>query len=175
MIRVDPASPVTRPRVTPDATPRHERRDPVSPVTHITITTELEPIELQPLNDIEAQFTQFWDVYPSKKDKPRAKKSFQSALKRTSFDVILAGAQRYRDDPNRQDQFTKNPSTWLNNDAWDNPPEPAPVRKLANWEQAALLARKYREQAEQPAIEYYNETNVRELESSTWLKGLDDD
>ena len=49
VIRIDPASGVSRPRATDDATPRQDRRDPVSPVTHITRTTELEPLKQKPL------------------------------------------------------------------------------------------------------------------------------
>jgi hypothetical protein len=43
VVRIDPASGKSRPRVTDDATPCQDGRDPVSPVTHRTITTELEP------------------------------------------------------------------------------------------------------------------------------------
>ena len=50
VVRIDPASRVTRPHVTDDATPRQDRRDPVSPVTHITRTTELEPLKQEPLS-----------------------------------------------------------------------------------------------------------------------------
>ncbi len=38
---------------------------------------------------------------------------------------IIAGAKRYRDDPNREDEFTKHPSTWLNGACWDDDPLPA--------------------------------------------------
>jgi len=44
-------------------------------------------------------------------------------------------------------------ATWLNADAWDNPPEPARGRKLTNAENAALLAQRYRGQDEVKAIE----------------------
>jgi hypothetical protein len=103
--------------------------------------------------DIESSFSQFWAVYPKKDDKPLAKRSFEKALNRASLEVILAGAKRYRDDPNREDAFTKNPSTWLNADAWENGPLPARGRKLTNAENAALLAMKYREQDSVKAIE----------------------
>lgn len=73
-----------------------------------------------------AQFAEFWSVYPRRDDKPRARRAFSKALERADFDAILGGAQRYRDDPNRKPGFTKMPATWLNADAWDNPPLPAP-------------------------------------------------
>jgi hypothetical protein len=94
---------------------------PQSPPTdtggNLTITTQLEPLEQEPLNDI---FEQFWEIYPKKADKALAKRSLEKALKRTTAERILDGARHYRDDPRRDDAFTKNPSTWLNADAWDN-------------------------------------------------------
>jgi hypothetical protein len=107
---------------------------------------------------IENDFACFWSVYPKKDDKPLAKRSFEKALGRASLEVIIAGAERYRDDPNREEAFTKNPSTWLNADAWENGPLPARGRKLTNAENAALLARKYREEGvreiEAPDVDY---------------------
>ena len=76
--------------------------------------------------DIEREFDQFWDIYPKKADKALARRSFEKALKKTTLDVILDGAERYRDDPNRDPEFTKNPSTWLNAEAWEN--ESLPVK-----------------------------------------------
>ncbi len=103
--------------------------------------------------DIESAFNKFWAVYPKKTDKRLALKSFVKALKRETLEPILDGAMRYRDDPNRDDSFTKNPSTWLNADAWENGPEPVRGRKLTNAENAALLAQKYRGQEQVKAIE----------------------
>ena len=54
-----------------------------------------------------------------------AAKAFEKALGRADIETIVAGAERYRDDPNREQRFTKNPATWLNADAWENEPEPA--------------------------------------------------
>jgi hypothetical protein len=89
----------------------------------LTRTSELEPIEQKPVNYI-GDFDQFWNIYPKKADKALARRSFEKALKTTTLDVILAGAERYRDDPGRDPEFTKNPSTWLNAEAWDNDPLP---------------------------------------------------
>jgi hypothetical protein len=92
-----------------------------------------EDKQLEKTIDIEQGFTQFWSVYPKKDDKPLAKRSFEKALDRATLDVIIAGAERYRDDPNREAGFTKNPSTWLNADAWENGPLPS-TRKKTNSE-----------------------------------------
>ena len=94
--------------------------------------------------DKESEFDSFWAVYPKKKDKPRARKEFGYAIGRVEFEVLLAGAIVYRDDPNRDDQYTKHPSTWLHNDAWENGVEPEKVKKLTNAEQGAMLAAQYR-------------------------------
>lgn len=136
----------------------------------LTITTELEPQEPELLNK---GFATFWAIYPKKDDKPLAKRSFEKALKRANLDVIVAGAERYRDDPNREQLFTKNPSTWLNADAWENGPLPSRVikkpRKLTNAEEGALLVSKWRaeEDAVKPKEIGYDMGNI--------LKGVDDE
>lgn len=71
-----------------------------------------------------SEFAAFWEVYPKRADKRAALKAWRAALKRTSQDTIYAGALRYRDDPNRDERFTKNPATWLNADSWENGPLP---------------------------------------------------
>jgi hypothetical protein len=121
--------------------------------------------------DIEQGFNRFWSVYPKKDDKPLAKRSFEKALDRTTVEVIVSAAERYRDDPNREALFTKNPSTWLNADAWENGPLPSRVvskpRKLTNAEEGALLVAKLRaREQEKKAIE----SNVR-----VELNGVGDD
>tara|TARA_S200002703_G_scaffold158366_1_gene168546 strand:- start:1187 stop:1978 length:792 start_codon:yes stop_codon:yes gene_type:complete len=170
VVRIDPASGKSRPRVTDDATPRHSRPDPVSPVSQRTRTTELEPEEQEQLNN---KFEQFWAVYPKKDDKGLARRSFEKALKRASLEQIVAGAEKYRDDPNREQAFTKNPSTWLNADAWENGPLPSRIvrkpRKLTNAEEGALLVAKWRaeEEAQKPKEIGYDMGNI--------LKGVDDE
>jgi hypothetical protein len=87
----------------------------------LTITTELEPEELEPLNDINAQFNDFWSVYPRKKGKGQARKAFEKALEKTDIATILHGVAAYvaygdMDDP----QFIAHPSTWLNGERWED-------------------------------------------------------
>lgn len=107
--------------------------------------TKLEKTSRENTGDFEL----FWSVYPKKADKPVAKRAFEKAVKRASLETIVNGAEKYRDDPNREQQYTKNPSSWLNADAWENGPLPARDRKLTNAENAALLAMKYRQQSGQ--------------------------
>jgi hypothetical protein len=131
----------------------------------LTRTTELEPTKRELLN---LAFDKFWSVYPKKDDKPLAKRSFEKALDRTTVEVIVSAAERYRDDPNREALFTKNPSTWLNADAWENGPLPSRVvskpRKLTNAEEGALLVQRLRVEEQQ-----------KQLESDMGLKGIDDE
>jgi len=118
-------------------------------------------------------FNSFWTIYPNGSDKPRARREFEKAIKRIDADTILAGAERYRDDPNRSPEFTKHPSTWLHNDSWDNPALPAPAvkaRRMTNAEEGALLSQKYREE-EQLAMGEGNPVVAGQLEAdaSEWV------
>jgi hypothetical protein len=116
-------------------------------------------------------FDLFWSIYPKKDDKPLAVRAFKKACERASLDVIIAGAERYRDDPNREDEFTKNPGSWLRADAWANGPLPARGRKLTNAENAALLHRRIvaeeQQKEQREAIAYY--PDIEGL-----VKGIDD-
>lgn len=84
--------------------------------THRTKTQEL----LIP----ESGFDEFWAVYPRKAGKRDARKAWDAARRGTPAAVIIAGAERYRDDPNREPAYTAHPATWLRADRWDDEPLP---------------------------------------------------
>jgi hypothetical protein len=63
-------------------------------------------------------FQVFWKVYPRRVGKRNAQTAFKNALKRDDAECIIAGATAYRDDPNRDADFTSHPATWLNGDRW---------------------------------------------------------
>jgi hypothetical protein len=87
-------------------------------------------------------FTEFWNEYPRKLDKGKAKRAFASALTRATFEDILAGAIRYKNDQNRLDEFTKYPASWLNADSWENgplPDDPRAAKQREAKEQARLM------------------------------------
>jgi hypothetical protein len=138
---------------------------------HLTRTTKRQPLERKPINN---GFDQFWAVYPKKEDKRLAKRSFDQAIKRADLETIVAGAERYRDDPNRDEGWTKNPSTWLNADAWENGPIAARIsrqpRKLTNAEEGILLTQRLRER------DRMNAEKPKELDydMGITLKGVDD-
>lgn len=82
-------------------------------------------------------FAEFWVIYPKKADKGAARRAWAKATNAgVEPSVIIAGAERYRDDKSRKDQFTKNPATWLNAESWDNESTPPP-RLIAGgrWEE----------------------------------------
>jgi hypothetical protein len=70
-------------------------------------------------------FDAFWEVYPRKDDPKKAWSCWQAAVKIAPAEVITAGAKRYRDDPNRSEQYTKLATTWLNAGSWANGALPA--------------------------------------------------
>lgn len=73
-------------------------------------------------------FDDFYDAYPKKSGKQAAVKAFAKVIQRgADARDIIAGAQRYRDDPNLPDrQYIPDPGTWLNAGRWDD--EPCPPR-----------------------------------------------
>lgn len=73
-------------------------------------------------------FDQFWEVYPRKAAKAAAAKAWGKALLSAPAEVIIAGADRYRLDPNREPQFTAHASTWLNQERWSDDPLPGKTR-----------------------------------------------
>lgn len=81
-----------------------------------------------------AHFLDFWQVYPRKRDKRKAERAWRKAVARLGANTdatvaqsqaqILAGAIRLRDDPNREEQYTKYAEGWLNGDGWEDEPLP---------------------------------------------------
>jgi Helix-turn-helix domain len=84
-----------------------------------------------PSTGVDAAFAEFWKIYPRKVGREGALKVYKSALRKTDMATIRDGAQRYRDDPNREDQFTAHPSTWLNRGSWNDDPLPKRGAKSA--------------------------------------------
>ena len=73
-------------------------------------------------------FDDFWKVYPRKVGKQAAEKAYAKAAKTTDEKIIIAGAARYADDPNRVDAFTAHPTTWLNAGRWNDDPLPERIK-----------------------------------------------
>lgn len=92
-------------------------------------------------------FEAFWDAFPS--DRKGAKKQcaqkFATAVQDgVDPEEIILAAERYRDDPNREPQYTVSPHRWLNEGRWEAGPLPARTRpgqpvgdRFDDWERAA--------------------------------------
>lgn len=101
-----------------DTDSHHHRYEIAS---HTSYTEELEEPKKSKKAD---RFDEFWSVYPRRAAKTAARKAWIKAISSTPAQVIIDGAERYRDDPNRDDQFTAHPASWLNAGRWDDDPLP---------------------------------------------------
>lgn len=111
--------------------------------------------EEQVKKNIDAHFLEFWNAYPRKLDKAKAFRAFNSALRRASFEDILAGVIAYRNDPARNPEFTKYPATWLNADSWENAagsgPSPHAEKNLKEIERSKAFLQEQKELEAQAA------------------------
>jgi hypothetical protein len=73
-------------------------------------------------------FDDFYKIYPRKTAKGAARKAWDK-LSPEDRERAVAGAQRYLDDPNRDESFTAYPATWLNAERWLD--DPMPPRKIS--------------------------------------------
>ena len=68
----------------------------------------------------EEQFQIFWNQYDYKKSKSKAEASFKTALKKESFENIIAGLENYIKNRGTDPKFWKHPTTWLNSESWSD-------------------------------------------------------
>jgi hypothetical protein len=97
---------------------------PTSPEPSLEPSIE-PPIDIDHHRFATAHFNTFWNIYPRKVGKVAALAAFRKACQQVDPLVIHAAAARFRDDPNRLDEFTPHPTTWLNQGRWDDDPLPA--------------------------------------------------
>lgn len=69
-------------------------------------------------------FMAFWDAYPKQTYPESALKVWRRKKLDRIADRVINGARRYAADPNRVEQYTAAPTTWLEGGGWDNGPEP---------------------------------------------------
>lgn len=77
------------------------------------------------LSDIAEDFMDWYLEYPRKASRAVAEKAYTKARKAATAEELLDGAKRYAADPNREQEFTKLPATWLNGGCWEDGPLPA--------------------------------------------------
>lgn len=71
-----------------------------------------------------SDFESFWSKYPSKTGKGVAAKAFKKALKTASVDEIMNGLANYCNSRKVAEGIICNPSTWLNQERWNDVCEP---------------------------------------------------
>lgn len=84
--------------------------------------------------EIDPDFVKFWSVYPRHDDRLDALKAWEKARLVAPVEDIIAGAQLYAEDPNRESSYTKLGATWLNKRCWDNPPLPPREGRTSGWD-----------------------------------------
>lgn len=74
--------------------------------------------------DVQCDFDVFWNLYPRKTAKAKAKEAFTKASKKSNFDfnVIIASVQKHiRYSKQWQDkQYVPHAATWLNGERWED-------------------------------------------------------
>jgi hypothetical protein len=118
------------PTVTVSVTSRDTQVSPT--VTQNPIDNPTENPTTKTISRDDAAFAEFYSVYPLKVEPKKARKVWDK-IDPVEFPAVLAGAARYRDDPNRVDGFTKYPATWLNAGCWDDDPLPSRTNSNNTW------------------------------------------
>lgn len=127
-----PEEPMLKPRRARSKTPKSSSPEPLEPLEpSYMVGAKAEELNLS-VSEVEAKtdFDEFWDAYPKKVGKPKAKLAFSKAVKTTSPKIIIAGAKRYAasisakgDDP--RGTYTKHPQGWLTDERWNDAMAPA--------------------------------------------------
>lgn len=83
---------------------------------------------------LEDAFTRFWEIYPRKEGKGVARLSFIKAVQKLKgdYETLLLRVRDYANDPNLPEkQFIPHPSTWLNQERWEDDTLPQRESKSA--------------------------------------------
>lgn len=95
--------------------------------------------ELDPQNQIHS-FAHFWERYPRKRGKRKAEEAWHKALKRVSAEIIMRGLEEQLASESFSDQiqYIPYPSTWLNQDRWEDEVEVTQESVFTQHSRAAL-------------------------------------
>ncbi len=106
------------------------------------------------------EFDEFWNEYPKKEGKKPAFKAFTSALRRATFEDILAGVIRYKNSDRVTRGYVMLASRWLNEDHWEDHLEPSKDSE------AAERNKQRRERELEASRAYLAELKAQEAEAS---------
>jgi hypothetical protein len=102
------------------------------------------PVAVPDADPLDALFDGFWKAYPKPRrvGKPTARAKFKAALKKATGREIADGLRKWvcyweaRNEP----QFIPHPSTWLNQERWNDEPPPLEVVRKTSPGMAAVRA-----------------------------------
>lgn len=77
-------------------------------------------LNLDPPKEYIDRFEDFWNVYPKKVARKKAHEAWKRVTRKHNRQMLIEAAQAYRDDPNRDPEFTLNPTTWMNQERWED-------------------------------------------------------
>jgi hypothetical protein len=82
------------------------------------LTTNQEPLTKKPVIKEISRFAEFWDLYSKKRDSKKCEDKFNK-LTKVEIDLIFEKLPAYiKSTPD--DQYRKNPITWLNGKCWND-------------------------------------------------------
>ena len=85
----------------------------------------------------DLRFSRFWQTYPKKVGKGDARRAFDRAEKKgMEIDVALAAVERCKSTAQWQRGVIPNPSTWLNQERWEDDPETIDAGEDTGWQVA---------------------------------------
>lgn len=98
-------------------TPAPTRPDP----TRTTEKNTSSPAARATVRATPGAFESFWEAFPRKVGKDKARPAFERAARAAGAEVIILGAKRLAADPNLPErQFIPHPTTWLNRGGWED-------------------------------------------------------
>ena len=90
---------------------------------HKPITINQEPLtnkKLKPNAEALDGFSEFWAIYDKKVEKPQAEKSWKRIKPSIELQLTIYDAARKYVQATPDKKYRKNPSTWLNNQCWND-------------------------------------------------------
>jgi len=102
--------------------------DSIVDSTHTGLTRPLKNINTKEDKDNKKiniedilRFDEFWELYPRKRDKGKAKKAYKTACKKTDEQTIIDSVKQYAlEVEGKEATYIKYPASWLNAEAWLN-------------------------------------------------------
>lgn len=112
-----------------DCTNRLDQTDPIDGVK-VGQSLQKNTTEENKQNIYTDMFEKFWATVPSKDGKKPAALAFKKAVKSISVDDLIIAYKAYIQVCETQNRFKKNPSTWLNQECWNDESIQGAIKQL---------------------------------------------